>query len=73
MTESDKESEGLTLGQVFGSVMAAFLGVQREEKRRRDLSKGKPSQFIVVGLVATALFVLTIVGVVTLVMKLAGV
>jgi hypothetical protein len=34
---------------------------------------GKPSQYIVIGLLVTLVFILTVWGVVNLVMKLAGV
>lgn len=43
--------------QVFKSVIASFFGVQNEETRQRDFTYGKPSQFIVVGLILTVLFI----------------
>jgi hypothetical protein len=61
-----------TLWQVIHSVLAAFFGVQSEANRRRDFTRGKPSQYIIVGLIATALFVLVMIGIVKLVLKLAG-
>lgn len=54
------------------SVLAAFIGVQSNAKRERDFKYGKPSHFIAVGLVLTALFVLVVLGVVRGVMLLAG-
>lgn len=36
--------------KVIRSVLAAFLGVQREDRRREDFEKGSPLAFIVVGL-----------------------
>ena len=69
----DDEHGDLTLAQVFASVLAAFFGVQKDSVRRRDLSRGRPGQFIVVGLVLTAAFILALVGIVTLVLRLAGV
>jgi len=50
------------------SVAAAFLGVQSEANRKRDFNKGKLSHFIIAGLIATTLFIGTLVLVVTLVM-----
>ena len=73
MAEDKPDSDGLTLGQVAWSVAAAFFGVQKDSVRRRDLSRGRPHQFILVGLAATALLVLVIVGVVSLVLRAAGV
>ena len=40
--------------------------------RERDFTHGKLSHFVLVGLVATTLFVLLVVGVVRLVLHLAG-
>ena len=59
--------------EVLGSVLAAMFGVQSHRKRTEDFTRGKPSQYIVIGLIVTLLFVLTIWGVVSLVTKLAGV
>ena len=56
---------------MFGSALAAMVGVQSKEKRERDFAKGKASHFIIVGVVLTAMFVLTMAGVVTLVMNVA--
>ena len=66
-SNDDQESESLTLWQVITSVLAAGFGVQSSENRKRDFSKGNPVTFILAGLIFTALFVLTIVGIVFLV------
>ena len=47
------EQKGLSTWQVFKSIMMSFFGVQKEEIRERDLTQGKPSQFIVIGLLIT--------------------
>lgn len=65
------DQQRLSLRQVVGSVAAAFLGVQSGKNRERDFSKGRPRDFIVMGLLFTLLFILAIWGVVSLVMKLA--
>ena len=59
----------LTLLQMFGSALSAMIGVQSKEKRERDFARGKASHFIIVGLVLTAIFVLTMAGIVTIVMS----
>jgi len=69
---TDKQHEKVSLRQVISSVMASFLGVQRSDKYERDFTRGKPSHYIVVGLIGTILFILFIVGVVRLVMYFAG-
>lgn len=66
-----EDQENLTLAQMFGSALAAMVGVQTNEKRERDFAKGKASHFIIVGVVLTALFVLAMAGIVTLVMTVA--
>ena len=57
---------------VLGSVLASMFGVQSSRKREEDFAHGKPSHYILVGLLATVVFVLLVWGVVQLVMKLAG-
>jgi hypothetical protein len=57
---------------VLGSVLASMFGVQSNRKREQDFTSGKPSHFILIGLLVTVLFVLTVWGVVKLVMKVAA-
>jgi hypothetical protein len=61
------------LWQVAKSVLAAMLGVQKSENYKRDFQYGKPRQYIILGLIFVTLFVLILVGVVNLVLSLAGV
>ena len=46
--------------EVFKSVMASFFGVQDEDTRQRDFTYGKPSQFIIIGLILTFLLIVVI-------------
>ena len=62
-----------TFWQVLHSVMAAAFGVQSAKNRARDFSHGKPSQFLILGLLFTLVFALTLFGIVKLVLHLAGV
>ena len=55
------------------SVMAAAFGVQSGKNRTRDFSHGKASHFLIMGLLFTLVFALTLYGIVTLVVHLAGV
>ena len=59
----------LTLLDMFGSAISAMIGVQSKEKRDRDFARGKASHFIIVGVVLTALFVLAMAAVVSLVLS----
>ena len=65
------EKEKLRFRQVMGSVAAAFLGVQSGQNRERDFKLGRPRDFILMGLLFTLAFVLTVWGVVSLVMRIA--
>jgi hypothetical protein len=74
MTDSDdtKNMQSPSFLGVLGSVLASMFGVQSNRKREQDFSHGKPSQYILVGLLVTVVFILTIWGVVKLVMKFAA-
>lgn len=61
-----------TLWDTIASVGASFFGVQSSKNRERDFTHGKASHFIVVGLIATAVFILVLVIVVRLALKQAG-
>ncbi|MGB5439007.1 MAG: DUF2970 domain-containing protein [Gammaproteobacteria bacterium] len=74
MVDDNKEAAGgPSLLDVLGSVAASMFGVQSNRKREEDFTHGKPSQYIIIGLLMTVVFIMTIWGVVKLVMKLAGV
>lgn len=62
-----------TLWDVAKSIFAALLGVQKRANYERDFQHGRPWQYIILGLVFVVIFILIIVGVVRLVMSLAGV
>ena len=67
-SEHHNEQEGLTFWEVLSSTLAAALGVQSSKNRERDFSRGKPSQFIFMGIAFTAVFVFIIIGIVSLVL-----
>lgn len=81
MSESDAKAEPtvepaadeqpLTFWQMLGSTAAAAFGVQSSKNRKRDFSKGKASHFILMGIGFTAVFVLLMAGLVSLVLSLA--
>ncbi len=54
------------------SVLASFFGVQSEKNRQRDFAAGKPVVFIGVAIVLTVLFVLSLIVVVKLMLRNAG-
>ena len=59
--------------QMLHSVMAAAFGVQSAKNRARDFTHGKPGQFLLVGLLFTVGFALTLFAIVKLVLHFAGV
>jgi UPF0716 family protein affecting phage T7 exclusion len=71
--ENKVDQQAPSLLSVVGSVLASMFGVQSNKKREQDFTHGKPSQYIIIGLLMTVVFILLIWGLVSLVMKLAGV
>ena len=67
------QQEKISLFQVVISVFAAMFGVQRIIRYQRDFQKGRPAAYIIVGLIMTLVFVLTVWGVVKIVLSFAGV
>ena len=72
MADKKLPHEGLSILQVFQSVLAASFGVQSNLNRERDFKKGSAKAFIMVGLIVTIMFILTIFTIVTVVLKVAG-
>ena len=73
MNDSNQNpSPTLSFGKLLMSVLSAFFGVQSEANRQRDFSSGKLSHFIIIGLILGLAFILIVIGVVQIVMKLAG-
>lgn len=62
-------SDSHSIFSTIKSVAAAFLGVQSDKNRSRDFSQGKPSHFIIVGIVGVLLFIGTLIVVVNLVLS----
>jgi hypothetical protein len=69
MTEPQKAP---SLWQVIASVAASFFGVQSSKNRERDFRHGKAAHFIVIGLVATAVFIGLAILLVRLALHQAG-
>ena len=62
------DDKPLTFWQMLGSTLAAAVGVQSSRNRHRDFSRGKASHFIFMGIAFTALFVLAMIGLVSLIL-----
>ena len=63
----------VSLFKVVLSVIAAMFGVQSDKNRQRDFSRGRPAAYIIVGIMMTVLFILTVWLVVKFVLRVAGV
>jgi hypothetical protein len=66
------EAPKLGFWQVVSSTVAAAFGVQSSRNRERDFAAGKPSHFIIAGIVFTVLFVLGMILLVNLVLRSAA-
>jgi cytochrome b subunit of formate dehydrogenase len=70
-TAKEAPPQRLTAWQIVSSTIAAAFGVQSSRNRSRDFQAGKPSHFIVAGLVFTVLFVVGMIMLVRLVLSAA--
>ena len=71
MSDDDKKEPSLL--DVTRSVMWAFIGVQKSKNHERDFKHGKPSQYIIVGLIGVAVFIGILIMAVKFALSLAGV
>ena len=62
------ENKPLSVWQIATSTVAAAFGVQSKANKDRDFQAGNPVHFIIAGIVFTALFVITLIVVVNLVL-----
>ena len=70
MTEGKDEKPGFL--DVVKSTLAAALGVQTSKNRERDFKHGNIKTFAIAGLIFTVIFIATVIVVVKLVLKNAG-
>ncbi|MFL0798468.1 MAG: DUF2970 domain-containing protein [Cellvibrionaceae bacterium] len=70
---SNNTREKPPLLSVMGSVLAAAFGVQSSKNRERDFSGGGLWSYVLVGVLFTVIFVLTVVFLVKAILKNAGV
>jgi len=69
--EPHHDDRPLTLRELAGSGLAAALGVQSNKNRERDFRRGTARQYVVLGIVGTLLFILTVYLAVKLVLHFA--
>jgi len=61
-----------TLLEVLGAVFWSFFGVRKGKAMQRDAVTIRPHQVVIVGVLAGAAFVLTLLLIVRLILSLAG-
>jgi len=72
VAKQDTENrKGTGFLNVLKSTMFAASGIQTKTNRERDFEHGKPSTFIIAGIVFMVVFILSIFGIVQLVMSLS--
>lgn len=71
--DNSGQSGKQSLVSVFASVLASMFGVQSGRKHAQDFAAGRPWVYVVVGLVVTVAFILSVWLVVQMVLKSAGV
>jgi len=57
--EKDQTPPGIFA--VIGSVLAAMIGIQSEQNRERDFTKGDITNYIVVGIIVVAIFIFVLI------------
>ena len=72
MSQPPDKNPAPSFGAVLASAVAAMFGVQSSKNRERDFTRGKPIHYIIVGLVLTLVFVLSVWGLVKMVLSNAG-
>ena len=70
MMKDDDQDPPLTLLEVASSVLAAAFGVQSKTNKKRDFTRGKPLQFVIVGVVFTLIFLGSVILIVNTVLAL---
>lgn len=71
MNDEDKNTPSLL--DVARSVLWAMIGVQKSKNHERDFKYGKPSQYIIVGIIGVAIFIAILITVVKFALSMAGV
>ena len=69
---SEQAPKSASLLQVAKAVFWSFLGIRRRAAHESDVTQLKPAQVIVAGLIGAAIFVLTLVLLVKLIVGMAA-
>ena len=69
MSDEGPENKKPSIWSIVASTLAAAFGVQSSKNRERDFQQGNIWVYIASGIIFTALFVFTVIGVVRLVLS----
>jgi len=69
MQDKPEQKKHPSILKVVFSVIAAAFGVQNSKNSERDFTTGNPLVFIAAGLIFAVLFVMAIIGIVSLVLR----
>ncbi len=69
MSDDQQQKPRISVWSIIGSVFLAAFGVQTRANQERDFAQGNPVVFIIAGVLFTALFVGTLIGIVWLVVS----
>lgn len=71
--QNNDQSNKPSIFRVIRSVIAAGIGIQTETNRQRDFQEGaSPTIYVIVGLIATVVFILTVIMIVKFVANSAA-
>ena len=59
----DSDEKGLSFLQLMQSVFAALIGIQSEEKRKKDFENITPKQVLLAGIILTVIFFGTVLAI----------
>lgn len=68
-----KKNEGTSFIEIVKSAFAALFGIQNSKNRERDFQKGKPSDFIAIGIIFVVLLLIGMGFLVKVILANAGV
>lgn len=64
--------KGTGFKSVARSILASAFGVQSRKNQDRDFADGRPTHFIIAGIIGTVLFISVLILIVRLVLSSAG-
>jgi uncharacterized membrane protein YidH (DUF202 family) len=67
-----KEPKPIGFFSIILSVLAAMIGIQSEENRKRDFEEGQIGNYIFVGIIVVIIFVFTLISIVNNILEEAA-